>query len=97
MPRTLGAKGKPKYITVTVAQINKIFAPHAKIDISFKYAYQFMENLDKFRDEKDKETALGLLIAAQEKLNVEKEEKKREKIPIKVIDFSKEKRETVEQ
>ena len=33
-----GAKGKPKYITVTVAQINKIFAPHAKIDISFKYA-----------------------------------------------------------
>ena len=56
-----------------------------------------MENLDKFRDEKDKETALGLLIAAQEKLNVEKEEKKREKIPIKVIDFSKEKRETVEQ
>lgn len=95
MGRTKGALGKPKYITVSLEQLNKVYGPKAKIDISIKHAYHFAEQLDQFQGdlEANKGTALEFLLNTQKQLEIEKRERevKKTKIPFLVIDYSKDK------
>lgn len=94
--RTKGAKGKPKFFTVTLEQLNKVYGPQARIDVSIKHLYQFAGSVKETKNIFDEQKEnINLLEELSEKLSKlhttqkETQEKINTKIPFTVTDFTK--------